>query len=188
MIDVSLDFVRKMLDQHLCNKYGLESNFVVLNNLVLPDGSVPQKNNNKIVITMVTLENETSKQYYADKNPGPDRLAQINPAVWFNLDILISANFDEYSEALKFLTASIGFFQANTVMTRISYPTLPVGLTALKFEIENSSSGKMENIWMSLGAKYLPSIIYKIRQVYVQADQIESEIPLVQNIASGVQP
>jgi hypothetical protein len=37
----------------------------------------------------------------------------------------------------------------------------------------------MENIWMALGAKYLPSIIYKIRQVYVQADQINAVVPLV---------
>ncbi|MBI3230059.1 MAG: DUF4255 domain-containing protein [Burkholderiales bacterium] len=187
MIDVSLEYVRKVLDQYLSTRYGVETNFVVLNNLISPDGSVPQKNNNKLVITLVTLEYETSKQFYSDQKPTPDRLTQINPPIWFNLDILISANFDEYSEALKFLTATIGFFQANTVMNRANQPALPVGLTGLKFEIENSPTGKMENIWMALGAKYLPSIIYKIRQVYVQADQIEAEIPLVQNISSGVQ-
>jgi len=187
MIDVSLEYVRRQLDQYLGNRYGMEANFVVLNNIVLPDGSVPQKNNNKVVITLVTLEYETSKQFYGEQTASPNTVTQVNPSLWFNLDILISANFDEYSEALKFLTATIGFFQSNAVMTRANSPGLPRGLPALKFEIENSSSNKMENIWTALGAKYLPSIIYKIRQVCVQADQIKAEIPLVQDSESGAQ-
>lgn len=188
MIDVSLEYVRKILDQYLTNRYVVDSNVVVLNNLVMQDGSSPQKNNNKIVITLVNLEYETSKQFYGDKNIGLHYATQINPPVCFNLHVLISSSFDEYSEALKFLTASIGFFQANTLLTRASNPHMPEGVSALKFEIENSSSHKMENIWMALGAKYLPSIVYKIRQVSVQSDQIASVVPLVQGGSNTVAP
>lgn len=180
MIDVSLEYVRKVLDQYLMTRFGMDSTIVVLNNLVMPDGSPPQKNSNKMVMTLVSLEYETSKQYYSDQKPGSTRIHHVNPPIWFNLDILISANFDEYGESLKFLTAVVAFFQATPALNRLNSPSLPPGISDLKFEIENSPSNKMENIWMALGAKYLPSIIYKMRQVCVQADQIDAVIPLVQ--------
>ncbi len=186
MIDVSLEYIRKVLNQYLTNRYCVDSNIVVLNNLVMPDGSSPQNNNNKIVMTLVNLEYETSRQFYNDQRVGSTHANLINPPVWFNVHILISACFDEYTEALKFLTASIGFFQANALLSRTNYPLLPEGVSALKFEIENSSSHKMENIWMALGAKYLPSIIYKVRQICVQSDQINGVVPLVKETLSEV--
>lgn len=186
MIDVSLEYVRKALDQYLVNRYEVENNIVVLNSLVMPDGSLPQKNSNKVVITLVNLEYETSKQFYGNQQIGPQQANMMNPAVCFNLHILVSANFEDYSEALKFLTASIGFFQANSSMSRANYPRLPAGVNALKFEIENSPTNKMENIWMAMGAKYSPSIIYKVRQIQIQSDQISSVVPLVQDASSEV--
>ncbi len=186
MIDVSLEFVRSVLDQFLVNRFALESSMVVLNGLVMPDGSAPQKNNNKVVVTLVNLEYETSKQFFGEKRVGPHNASQISPAVCFNLHILVSACFDDYSEALKFLTASIGFFQANPSLSRASHPTMPAGVAALKVEIENSPASKMENIWMALGAKYSPSIIYKIRQIEVQSEQVSGVVPLVQDTTGTV--
>lgn len=181
MIDVSLEYTRKVLDQYLMINLGTEGSVVVLNNLVDMNGNSPQKNQNKLVITLVNLEYEINKQFYGGQRQDAGQISRFNPSVCFNIDILVSANFDDYGEALKFLTATIGFFQENISFTRASHPTLPNGISNLNFEIENSPSGKAHNLWTSLGAKYLPSIVYKIRHVVVQSEQIKGSISAIQD-------
>ncbi|RAM67127.1 hypothetical protein RB25_07005 [Herbaspirillum rubrisubalbicans] len=188
MIDTALAFTRQVLEQYLVLHAQQEAGIAVLNGVVDFSGNMPPKNQNKIVITLVNLEYETNKQYYGGMQADGTQLSRINPSVFFNLDILISACFDSYSEALKLLTASISFFQNNVHFTRENSPTLPAGISALKFEIENSPSLKTHNLWTAMGAKYLPSIIYKIRHVAVQAEQIKSTAPMVANTTGHVQP
>lgn len=184
MIDVSLEYIRKELDQSLMTNFGLESSVVVLNNLSDMNGNSPQKNQNKLVVTLVNLEYEINKQFYGGQRHNVSQVSRINPSVCFNLDILVSANFDEYSEALKFLTATIGFFQENISFTRANHPALPKGISNLNFEIENSPSGKTHNLWTSLGAKYLPSITYKIRHVSVLSEQVKGAFAVIQDVSA----
>lgn len=188
MIGVSLEYLRKVLDQNLMTNLGIDGSVVVLNNLVDMNGNSPQKNQNKLVVTLVNLEYEVNKQFYGGQRHDAGQISRINPAVCFNLDILISANFDEYSEALKFLTATIGFFQENLSFTRADHPTLPDGISNLKFEIENSPSGKTHNLWTALGAKYLPSIIYKIRHVSVFSEQIKGSSAAIRDTSVVASP
>lgn len=185
MIDVSLEYMRRALDQYLMVNMGLENSVVVLNNLVDANGSSPQNNQNKIVATLVNLEYETNKQYYGGSRQDVNQISRINPPVLFNMDVLFSANFDEYREALKFLTATIAYFQGTPSLTRAGNPTLPSGIEALKFEIENTHSTQAHNLWTSLGAKYLPSIVYKIRHVSVDSAQIKGASSAV--IATSVE-
>ncbi|MCA2997703.1 MAG: DUF4255 domain-containing protein [Rhodocyclaceae bacterium] len=186
MIDVSLEFVVRALNQSLVTSFDLESDVVVINNLVDPNGSTPQKNQNRLVITLVNLEYETNKRYYGGQQWESSMVNRVNPAVFFNLDVLVSANFDDYAESLKFLTAAIGFFQENLVISRASSPNLPDGVALLKFEIENTPSTKTHNLWTALGAKYVPSIVYKIRHVAVDARQIKGGSTMVQDTSTAV--
>lgn len=183
MIDMALGFVQQVLDQHLAARLDTNRGAVILNNLSNSDASLVEKNRNKIVITLVNLEYETSKPFYAGYRRDGDQVSQINPAVHFNLDILVSANFDVYGEALKQLTMVIEFFQENIVFDQANHPSMPAGMEALKFEIENSSSTKTQNLWTALGTNYLPSIIYKIRHVAVQSGQRKGSSTAIQGMA-----
>lgn len=184
MIDASLEFVAKTLNQSLVTGFNLENSIVVLNNLVDANGAAPQKNQNRLVLTLVNLEYETNKQYYGGQQRDESSVNRTNPPVFFNLDLLVAANFEDYAEALKFLTAAIGFFQENLLLNRTNSPTLPEGISMLKFEIENTPSVKTHNLWTALGAKYLPSIVYKIRHVSVDARQIKGSVAGVQEVST----
>lgn len=191
MIDSALTFISDQLDQHLKNSFRLDESVTVLNNLVDANGSVPQKNQNKVVITLINLEQETSKQFYGGQSWSSSNNGQINqvlPSVHFNLDVLFTANFDNYDESLKFLTATVGFIQPSTYFNRKNQPSLPEGITALKFEIENSPYEKTHNLWSALGAKYQPSIIYKVRHVTVQENQTQGTVASVQETSSEAAP
>lgn len=181
MIQTALVFIRKKLDQYLVNHFALEESITVLNHLTNQDSSSPKKNQNKMVLTLINLDYDTNKQYQNTKHrAGDNGTVKVNPAVQFNLDLLLTASFDDYEEALKFLNASIAFFQSHNSLNVKSTPDLPVGIKALNFEIENSSFSEIHNLWSAMGAKYQPSIIYKVRHVTVQGNEIKD---VVNNVA-----
>lgn len=188
MIDQALKFIADTVNRYLQNRFALESDTVILNNLVDADGSVPQQNQNKIVLTLINLEHETATQYYGGQTRIGTTVITCNPPIHFNLDLLITASFSNYQEAVKFLTATITFFQTNSSLNPKKFPDIPNGITALNVEVENAPYRQSHNLWSALGAKYQPSIIYKIRHVTVQADAIQGTNPCIQDASSMVSP
>jgi hypothetical protein len=187
MLESALIFIRRKLDQYLINCFSLSESVTALNQLVGQDGAFPQKNQNKIVITLINLEHETAKQYYGgQKSLGSDGFGRINPAIRFNLDLLFTASFDDYEESLKLLGETIAFFQANQSFNRQTMPDMPDGISMLSFEVESISYFETHNLWSAMGAKYMPSVIYKVRHVTIQTDQITGVVSPVSDVSSQV--
>lgn len=187
MLNSSLIAVKNKLTEHLQNRFRLQHSTVVLNPLVEQDGSVPQKNRNKMVISLVHLEQEMTQQYSGAQNRRHEQtLLKVNPPLRFNLYLLFSAAFEDYEESLKFLNATIAFFQANSVLTDLGEKSSMSGVDTLKFEIEKLSHQQIHSLYSAMGAKYQPSILYKVRYINIQSDQIKSEVPLVSEPGSGV--
>jgi hypothetical protein len=180
MIKKALDFTRAALDQFLRNRFGLDESSVVLNNLIDSNGSIPLQNQNKIVISLINIEKETAKPFYVrnQKMPNGD-FSDMNPAERFNLIILITAGFDDYNEALKFLNETILFFQINQMLDCTTFPSMPQGLSRLELEIEKITYHNMQSLWTAMGAKYQPSVIYKMRMITLQGDQSRAFINAV---------
>ncbi|HTR00749.1 MAG TPA: DUF4255 domain-containing protein [Candidatus Acidoferrum sp.] len=186
MINDALVFIRNNLDSHLKNQYGLDETVVVLNHLLEQDGSVPQKNQNKMVVTLINLDAENCKQFYGGESRQGNVVARINPAARFNLMVLFTAVFDDYVESLKFLNSTILYFQANCFLNSQTCPDIPRGIEKLQFEVENINFLQTQNLWNSMGVKYLPSVIYRVRHVTLQAGQIETVADLVQQTDTRV--
>lgn len=187
MINKALQFTNDVLDQFLKNKFGLDDSKVVLNNLIDSNGTLPPINQNKVVISLINIEKETAKPYYErNQRTGAGNFSEINPAERYNLNILISSNFDDYSETLRFLNAVILFFQVNVVLDAASFSSIPAGLSRLDFEIEKITYHQMHNLWTAMGAKYQPSVIYKMRLVTIQGDETTGFTPAISNISNQV--
>jgi hypothetical protein len=189
MLQTVLLFIKKKLDQALVNGFELDESITVLNHLLQQDGSFPEKNQNKMVITLINLDHETNKAYSANHHRlRDDSFAKTQPDTLFNVTLLFTASFGDYEEALKFLNATIAFFQATPSFNSKVTPGLPKGIKALNFDIENTSFSQTHNLWSAMGAKYQPSIIYKVRHVAVKCDQLEGVIPAVVGIDTGLSP
>lgn len=185
MINKALQFTNDVLDQFLRNRFGLDENKVLLNNLIEANGTLPQINQNKVVISLINIEKETIKPFYVrNQKLENGNYAHVNPSERYNLDILISSNFDDYNETLKFLNAVILFFQANAVLDGASFSRIPRGLNKLEFEIEKISYHQMQSLWTAMGAKYQPSVIYKMRLVTLQANEADGYIPAVSKLSN----
>ena len=187
MISKALQFTNDALDQFLKNRFNLDESKVILNNLIESSGSIPQANQNKVVISLINVEQETSKPFvvrYQQMSGGS--YADVNPFERYNLNILISTNFDDYSETLKFLTAVIMFFQVNAILDAHSYANIPSGLSKLEFDIEKINYQQMQGLWTAMGAKYQPSVLYKLRLVTIQANETDGFIPAIRSTSNLV--
>lgn len=185
MIAKALQFTRDVLDQFIKNRFGLDESKVLLNTLIEANGNIPQANQNKVVISLINIEKETLKPFYnktSQRTAGT--YAELNPSERYNLDLLISAGFDDYSETLRFLNAVILFFQVNPMLDASSYSTIPAGLHKLEYEIEKIGYHQMHSLWTAMGAKYQPSVIYKMRLITIQGNEADSFTPLISQVST----
>jgi hypothetical protein len=165
MIDQTLIFIRDQINDYFMEI--IQAKKVVLGHVVNLNG---QTNISEIGLTLINIEEEPSLK---NKNPyikiSEHDIAKINPPVYLNLYILISAYFgdteENYKEALKNLSRVVRFFQGKPVFTHQNSPDLDDGIEKILVEMVSLSFEQQNNLWSSLGGKYLPSLIYKVRPV-----------------------
>jgi len=95
--------------------------------------------------------------------------------------VLFAANFSSanYPEALKFISSSIGFFQARPVIDQQNTPDLDARIEKVTLEIQNLSIMELSNLWGILSGKYMPSILYKVRMLTIDSQEISGEVPTI---------
>lgn len=163
MISATLEFTGQILDDHLKSHFGLNESKVVLNSPVSADGTIPPGNMNKVLLSLINLDRAATKApisfgYKAATTQPADDVKTGN----YTLYILASTNFDSYTEALKFLDALILFFSEHTLLERAVYPNLPNAVSKIEVTLEPADGVHMRSIWLALGARYQPSVIYKL--------------------------
>lgn len=179
MIAKALTFVSDFLNHQIKMSYGIDENRVVISSLINPDGTITENVENKIVISVINLEHETTVKSLNNYVSGDsNNYGKVSPPVYLNLYLLISANYDSgnYIEALKMLSRVISIFQANTYFTQQKNPEMQSPLEKLTFEIFNLPINELSHIWSGIGAKYVPSIVYKVRMITIKEDIISKEV------------
>ncbi len=188
MVRNALLEIRESLNEFLINRYDIDSDVVEINRLVGSAGDQPSKNQNKVIITLINLAQETASQYYSI--PTPDRnggYRKINPDMCFNLEILFTCCFDDYDESLKFLGSLLSFFQSHLVLREfIGKESNSAGV--LKFELQDQTFSEMHSLWNSMGAKYSPSVVCRVKHIIVQENQTTIESASVSDINVRAEP
>ena len=182
MIDVTLTYIRDSLNEYLKNKFSLTENKVVLSNLVENDGSSSREVEDKIVLFLFQLDEETSLKNSNGRSGGAgSAFAERSAPLFLNLHIFFCTNFrgQNYGEGLIYLSAIIRYFQQN----RILFPTSSIGFSSsiekLSFELCKLNYDQMSNIWSSIGAKLLPSVMYKVGIVTMDDAPIKKITPAI---------
>ena len=171
MISSAIESVVQELDQFLRVKFQLTESGAILSNLTNLDGSIAAKEMNKVVVTLVNIQED--KLAHNKFNRG-SKIGQSLP-VYLNVQILISANFDEKlaKESLRFISAVVAFFQSKNVFTPSNTPSLDNSIEKLVFEIVNLEFTEQSNLFSSLGAKYLPSMLYRMRMLAIEEGNMQ---------------
>ena len=165
MIDLSfLNFISKEISDFTANTIPVEK--INWSNIINQDSSVAVPTG-QIAITLVKLEKETfvnrSNTVYKDVGYGVPM-----PLLNLNLYLQFAAYNQNYLESLKQIGYVLSYFQSHPVLTSQSTPALErISVDKLIFEIVNYSHQELSNLWSQLGAKYIPSVVYKMRMIVI---------------------
>jgi hypothetical protein len=199
MLRTALEFIAEELNQYFKRKD--PSNFgnvdcVVLSGLMKPDGTfalpTDQGDDNfKVILTLINLEEDRVAESQYNYQKINDRIQVVNPPVNINAYILFSVFANNYATALRLLSYVISFFQTNSIFDSTQYPQMNAKVAAdkpwekigrLLPTLHPISFEQQNNLWAALGAKYMPSAIYKIRTMSFIDMEPKTEAPPIRHI------
>ncbi len=204
MIGLALKLLRDELSNYVFqNKRpgdAITQDDVILHNIALMESDSQADLNNKIVITLVNTEEESTLKNNSNVLRTPKGIQYVEPPVFLNLYILISSTLgqdlqDAYEFALGRLSLVIQFFQAkksftvkNSPFTTISndsnIPQESKDELKLNVELYTLTFEQINHLWGSLGGKQVPFAMYKIRLVSIKENSSEIA-PLIEEIVNN---
>ena len=154
---------------------------VVLGNIALQESGDNESISNRIVITMVNIEEESALKNSNGFYRTNGNLKFQNPPVYLNLYLLFTANWqDAYENALRRLSNIIEFFQGNNIFTIQNSPlgaesldTTNPDIVEMKLILDmyTMTFEQINHLWGSLGGKQTPFVLYKGRLVKVNSNK-----------------
>ncbi|MCX2680313.1 DUF4255 domain-containing protein [Galbibacter sp. EGI 63066] len=206
MIGLALKLLRDELSHYVFqNKRptdSIQEDDIILHNIALMEGENQGDLDNKIVITLVNTEEESTLKNKGHSIKTLNGIQYKEPPVFLNLYILISATMgqdlqDAYEFALHRLSLIIQFFQAKKHFTVKNSPFTTIsGDNSILQEIKSDIKLNVElytltfeqinHLWGSLGGKQVPFAMYKVRLVKIQEDT-KIEAPVIEEIKTTEQ-
>ncbi len=180
MIYAAVSQVASELNQYLKRTFDRSEDMVVMSNLVEQDGTVAAHIENKIVVFLTNIEKEKLPNVFPQTRPVTGERSMLGSApLHLNLSIMFAAYFagSNYPEALKSISTTVRFFQMNPLFDHQNTPDLDRDIERLSLEIENLDIQQLSNLWGILSTRYLPSIMYKVRMVTIDANAVKAEVP-----------
>jgi hypothetical protein len=175
------EFNRMVLADH--NKMFADSEIFVLENISRIDaatGTPAADNQKKVFVTLVNIEEEKTLKndpFYIRTNSASkgDQIEKRNPTLFVNLYVLISCA-DDYENALDYIGWTITYLQGKNVFTSDTADAAdkyPDGVEKIIMDLFTLNFDQINNLWGVLGGKYLPSALYKIRLLPIQAGKTQ---------------
>ncbi|XZF12944.1 DUF4255 domain-containing protein [Chitinophagaceae bacterium MMS25-I14] len=186
MINESLNFLTDEVNKYLSLKLSATTDpRLVLGNVSRAfdtDTSGTDSLLNKAILSLVNVEEDRisrSQENFVRTDAG---ITYKSPPVYLNLYVLFSVNLKDYSEALKWLGYIIQFFQYQNVFTPLTNPSLDPRIQKLVVDMFTLNFEQVNNLWSTLGGKYLPSALFKVRQITIDEDATEAMSGFIKEI------
>lgn len=182
MIENALIFLRNQINSYLKLRLGITNDMAVIDNIVSQNGVL---NASELCLSLINVEEEKihkSQSPYKIADNGTVNL--VNPEIKLNLYVLFTANFgtNNYGEALRFLSHVITFFQGRQVFHRQNAPALDEQIEKLIIELVTLSFEQQNHLWGFIGAKYIPSVLYKVRLLTVADEAALREMQILSDM------
>ncbi len=184
MIDKALNLLLKNINAYLGSLFLLgtsQADKVVLTNISKDNGGIAIPTNS-LGLTLVNIEEERIIKSQIATKVTNGSSSHVNPEIKLNLYIMISANFNDYKSGLAYLSGVIRFFQGRNVFTKDNSPTLDPLIKKLIVELYSLNFEQQNHIWGSIGTKYIPSVLYKVRMITIKEDLATDEFPVIEGI------
>jgi hypothetical protein len=189
MIKESFQFLAEELQKYLKSKgITADAPTVVLGNVARaydsespPSGADPITN--RAIFTLVNVEEDKISKQQENYIRADIAAKYKSPPLFLNLYLLVSVNRNNYSQSLTWLARIMQFFQFQHVFTPLTHPSLEkTGILKLLVELYSLNFEQINHLWSTLGGKYLPSVMYKVRHISLDEDIIVSEGGFIKEI------
>jgi len=186
MIQETFKFLAEEINKYLSQKLTVTTDKrLVLGNVgkaLDSDTSSQNALNGKAIMSLINVEEDRVAMQQENWVKSPSGITYKNPPVYLNLYVLFAVNRTDYSDSLKYLALIIQFFQSQNVFTPLNYPALDPRIQKLMCDLYSVNFEQLNQIWSVLGGKYLPSVLYKIRQITIDEDAIDYEAGFIKDI------
>jgi len=183
MIDKALRFLTDEMNAYLDLQSGnpASDSPVVLTNVANADGTwaIPS---GKLGVSLINIEEErVFKDQQTEFRNANGEYERYNPEIKLNLYMLICSHYvttdnpPTYEDGLKQLSRIVSFFQGKNVFTPDSSPSMDPNLKKLIVELYSYTFEQQYNFWSILGAKYLPSALYRVRLLAYQEQRVQNQ-------------
>ncbi|MEC3875568.1 DUF4255 domain-containing protein [Chryseobacterium salviniae] len=139
-----------------------------------------------VVITLLNVEEESTlknRSWYnkttVSENPLLYDVKKQNPPAYLNLYLMIAANRNAYDKSLSDIAKVIEIFQTNNVMEYVDSNANKN--FSFRIELHSIPFEQLSYIWGLLGGKVMPSALYKISVVKIEATG-ETNINLIDEV------
>ncbi|MBG6132816.1 hypothetical protein IWQ47_004354 [Aquimarina sp. EL_43] len=185
MIGKAMSFIEDRTNQYFQGILGPSTEkYAALGNIakIVEGGdTTDEEGGSGIVITLVNIEEDR-----ISKNPDGiyrqgDKVIRSNPEILVNLYVLFSANLT-YTTALSRISSVIQCFQSNNFFTVPKFPSLDEDIMKLHIELYTMNFEQINHLWSTLGGKYLPSVLYKMKLIPISDKDNKIEGSLITEI------
>lgn len=190
MIYETLEIIIDQITKYLDTKVSDDST-LVLENIARLEDPLTDKLKDKVVVSVLNLEEEVTLKNIPNTHFKNGKTVYKNRPVNLNLFVLFAANRTSYDKALISISNIIEFFQSKKVFNQSNSPFVPTSslfddLKEFKFMVElyTPTFEQLNYIWGTLGGKSVPSVLYKISIVQIEADLIRDAGKPITQIAA----
>lgn len=186
MIYDTLKFLNEEVNKYLSSKMGVlaEPRLKIGNVSLALDNTLTGENSlaGKAILSLVNVEEDKVAKQQENYTRGDVATKYKSPPLYLNLYVMFSINKPEYDDCLKWLGHIMQFFQHQQVFTPITHPNLDPRIPKVVVDLFSLNFEQVNHLWSTLGGKYMPSVLYKIRQISVDEDVVVSESGFIKTI------
>ena len=187
MIHLAADFLVKEFNAWLAQRTGGSFGAALLTRIATDAGkwAIPD---DQIGVALVNVEEERMlKSQLPQASYVEGRHVLMEPELKLNLHLLFAAHFKQYDQGLRQLSYVLTFFQGHPVFTRERYPALDARIQKLAADLIGLGFEQLNQLWAFVGAKQLPSAVYRVRLVALQDDEPAAIRPPITAIGGSVE-
>lgn len=190
VIDSAID----TLVNEVNNSLPLDEVLVTPGNLLTQSGTVTNGLEGRVVLSLVNIEEDRiSRSLNSFRQQPNGQVEKLKPEIRLNLYLLFIANppgdgsGDNFITSLENLSKVIAFFQTKNFFDRQNTPSLDERIEKIVLDTYSLTFEQQNHLWGALGAKYMPSVMYKARLVKIQEEEVVSDGPPIKTLHLNTQ-
>lgn len=191
MINDILLSVERRIEFALQGAQPRDEDWIVLTSLVEIDGSAASDIAGKIVMSVASIQNDTSMTAYKAPKPVAGDQYAIAPAPLFlDVYVLFVSCFTAgtYQTGLGLLSRIISYLQENPVFDEASSPDIGAQMSKLVIEYVSLDITQSSNFASLMGLKGLPFLVYRLRRLPFDGPAIGAIVPAIRRPRSDTGP